>query len=454
VSDVTSAPLPGGLGGDLSATEVEERADVRSAFGRQQVIALAFATLGIVLLAGLAPNLDSSPRRFGFEPPPDPVEWTFNPVKLVLAVGSLWLAVAAATLLLPFVRSKVFAMVVGVLQLVAAAAAIPLVLAIGLALSSASGTNVTNLFDESLLLSTPLALGAMTGLWCERSGIVNIGIEGQMLGSAGVGYMAYAIIGNAAGGTWLWVSAGIAVLTGATLATLHAVLSIRFRINQIIAGVVINLLALGVTGFLRSQVIVPSGFSTGTSLENYGLPQLSHIPIVGPTFFTGGLIHFAMFGIVFLSWLIMFRTPWGLRVRACGEYPHAAETVGVDVIAMRYKAVIGGGAIAGLAGAWFSLESQAGFEDNMTNSAGFIALAALIVGKWTPWGAFGGALLFGFARALGSRLQFLQVEIGEFGIPSEFFQALPFVVTIVVVAGALGRAVAPAAEGQPYTPSK
>ena len=136
------------------------------------------------------------------------------------------------------------------------------------------------------------------------------------------------------------------------------------------------------------------------------------------------------------------------------RHPHAAETVGINVSAMRYQAVIVGGLIAGLAGAWFSMESSAGFEDNMTNSAGFIALAALIVGKWTPWGAFGGALLFGFARALGSRLQFLDVTIGDFSIPSEFFQSLPYLLTIVVVAGALGRAVAPAAEGQPYRPSK
>jgi simple sugar transport system permease protein len=161
-----------------------------------------------------------------------------------------------------------------------------------------------------------------------------------------------------------------------------------------------------------------------------------------------------MYGVVFLTWMVMFRTAWGLRVRSCGEKPHAAETLGINVIKIRYQAVILGGFIAGLAGAWFSMESQSGFEDNMTNAAGFIALAAMIFGKWTPWGAFGGALLFGFARALGSRLQFLNVEVGDFGIPSEFFQSMPFVVTLIVVAGALGRAIAPAAEGQPYTPSK
>jgi simple sugar transport system permease protein len=232
------------------------------------------------------------------------------------------------------------------------------------------------------------------------------------------------------------------------------VLSIKYQINQIVSGVVINLFALGLTGFLRSEVIVPSGNSKGVATSEISIPLLSEIPIIGETLFTGGPIHFAMYVIVFLTWLVMYRTPWGLRVRSCGENPHAAETLGIRVILTRYQAVILGGFIAGLAGAWFSMEAQSGFEDNMTNSAGFIALAAMIFGKWTPWGAFGGALLFGFARALGSRLQFLNVEIGDFAIPSEFFQSLPFFVTLVVVAGALGRAVAPAAEGQPYTPSK
>jgi simple sugar transport system permease protein len=221
-----------------------------------------------------------------------------------------------------------------------------------------------------------------------------------------------------------------------------------------VSGVVINLFALGLTGFLRSEVIVPTGNSKGVATAEFGIPLLEKIPILGETLFSGRPLHFLMYGIVFLTWLVMFRTAWGLRVRSCGEKPHAAETLGINVIKIRYQAVILGGFIAGLAGAWFSMESQSGFEDNMTNAAGFIALAAMIFGKWTPWGAFGGALLFGFARALGSRLQFLNVEIGDFGIPSEFFQSVPFIVTLVVVAGALGRAVAPAEEGQPYTPSK
>ena len=184
-----------------------------------------------------------------------------------------------------------------------------------------------------------------------------------------------------------------------------------------------------------------------------GLWPLSEIPIVGDQLFRGKPLYFCMYLVVFLTWLVMFRTAWGLRVRSCGENPHAAETLGIDVVRVRYQAVILGGFIAGLGGAWFSLDRQAGFEDNMTNAAGFIALAAMIFGKWTPWGAFGGALLFGFSQALGSRLQSLDFAIAGFSIPSEFLQSLPFIVTIVVVAGALGRAIPPAAEGQPFRPS-
>src|SRR5688500_15116715 len=159
---------------------------------------------------------------------------------------------------------------------------------------------------------------------------------------------------------------------------------------------------------------------------------------------------YSWFVIVVLTWFVLFRTPWGLRVRSVGENPHAAETLGINVIKVRYQAVILGGLIAGLGGAWCSMEGQGGFQDNMVGGAGFIALAAVIFGRWRPWSAFAGAMLFGFTRALGTRLQILDVSIGDFSIPSEFWQALPYVVTIVVVAGAVGRSVAPAAVGQPY----
>ena len=447
MSDPAAAPLPTRLGVDVEATRDE--LTPRRRLARRQLTGVFFGLVGLVLAIAVAPNLSSARRSFAFEAPPDPLQVTFNPVTLVVLVGSFYVLTAA----LAFLPTRFDRMAFAV-QMIAALLAIPLILAIGLALSEAPSTNVTNLIDESMVLATPIALGSMTGLWCERAGIINIGIEGMMLASAGVGFMAYAVLGEASSAAWLWTAILIAVCTGALLAALHAVLTIRYQINQIVSGVVINLFALGLTGFLRSEVIVPSGSSKGVSTSHFGLPGLAEIPILGKTLFTGGPLHFAMYAVVFLTWLVMYRTAWGLRVRSCGEHPHAAETLGIRVVLIRYQAVILGGFIAGLAGAWFSMEAQAGFEDNMTNSAGFIALAAMIFGKWTPWGAFAGALLFGFSRALGSRLQFLEVELGDFAIPSEFFQSLPFLVTLVVVAGALGRAVAPAAEGQPYSPSK
>ncbi|MCJ7726032.1 MAG: ABC transporter permease [Acidimicrobiia bacterium] len=421
-------------------------------FGRRQMVGIAFGLIGIILVFVLSPNLITESRAFAFEKPSfgQHLQIGFNPSMLVLVIGILYWA-AAGLSFLPERHDRISM----IAQVVAAALAVPLIVGIALALSANSvDTNVINLFDESLVLATPIALGAMTGLWSERVGIINIGIEGMMLGAAGVGFMAYAVLGHSSSVWWLWFAILIAVLTGGAFAMLLAFISIRYNVNQIVGGVVINILALGLTGFLRSQVIVPSGFSKGTASAEIALPLLSRIPIIGETFFSARPIHFLMYLVVFFTWIVMFRTAWGLRVRSAGENPHAAETLGIDVVKLRYQSVLVGGLIAGLAGAWFSMESQAGFEDNMTNAAGFIALAAMIFGKWTPWGAFGGAMLFGFARALGSRLQFLDVEIGGFGIPSEFFQSVPFIVTLVVVAGALGKAIPPAAEGQPYTPSK
>lgn len=417
--------------------------------GRRQVTAIVFAVLGVVLITLVAPHLDSTNRFFAFEPPPDPARVEFDPPTLVVIVGVLYcLAGVPAWLGNRFDRLAAWT------QIGAAMLAIPLVLGVALALSQTSTTNVTNLFVQSLILATPIALGSMTGLWSEHSGIVNIGIEGMMLSSAGVGFMVYTLLGDANSTGWLWFSVLIAILTGGLLGLLHAWLTVTFLVNQIISGVVINLFALGLTGFLRSEVIVKHGATSGTPLGEFGIPLLQEIPVIGQQLFRGQPIFFLTFVVVFATWLVMYRTPWGLRVRSSGENPHAAETVGINVIAIRYQAVVVGGLIAGMAGAWFALEAQAGFEDNMTNGTGFIALAAMIFGKWRPLGALAGAVLFGFSRALGSRLQLLQVEIGGFAIPSNFWQALPYVATLIVVAGAIGRAIAPAAEGTPFQRSR
>ena len=418
-------------------------------FARRQITAIVFGVVGVALVALVAPNLSDASKRFTFEPPPNAAGVSFSPPALVTAIAVVFMITAVLSFLGP--KLDRFA---GWAQLISAVLIIPLVLAIALARSTAEGTNVTNLLVQSLVLSTPIALGAMTGLWCEHSGIVNIGIEGMMLSSAGVGFMAYALFGDATNTQWLWVAVLVAVLTGGLLGALHAWLTVTFRVNQIISGVVINLFALGLTGFLRSEVIIKQGITTGQPLGRIGIPLLDRIPVIGNQLFKEQPIFFLMFVVVAGTWLVMYKTPWGLRVRSSGENPHAAETLGVDVIKIRYQAVILGGMIAGLGGAWFSLEAQGGFEDNMTNGVGFIALAAMIFGKWKPWSAFAGAVLFGFTRALGARMQILDVQIAGFTIPSNFWQMLPYVATLVVVAGAVGRAVAPAAEGTPYERSR
>jgi ABC-type uncharacterized transport system permease subunit len=421
----------------------------RFQLGRLQTLGCLFGALGLYLVGYVASHLDDVSKAITFEPPPEPLQLSFRPGVVVATIGAVFLVTAVVSL----VGNRRPQLVRGCL-IVSAVLCIPLVVVVALALSDAPNTNVMQLLVESLKLGTPVALGAMAGLWCERAGVVNIGIEGMMLSAAAVGFMVYALVGDAASTSALWVAVLAAVLTGGLVALLHAVLSVSFRVDQIISGVVINLLALGATGFIRSEVIVPTGISSGVSTSPIALPGLSSIPVVGDQLFTAKPIFFAMFVIVAASSVVLFRTAFGLRVRSCGENPKAAETLGIDVIRIRYTAVVIGGLIAGLAGAWFSLESQAGFEDNMTNGAGFIALAALIFGKWRPSTAFAGAILFGFTRALGSRLQLLGVTVGDFSIPSELWQSLPFVVTIVVVAGVVGRAAAPAADGVPFERSR
>jgi general nucleoside transport system permease protein len=416
-----------------------------------------YAVLGLGLLE-LSPRIPEPDITFTFGVPPDVPQLTLDPGGAVLVLALVLLGGGITGILERRLGS-------GTRMGLALATAtfVPLVLVLSLAYASSQQTNLIPLLVEALVRTTPIALGALAGLWAERSGVVNIGIEGMMLAAAGGGFVAYALLGGAAGGAPLYISLLIAVLIGGLMAALHAMLTVTFRTDQIISGVVINILALGTTSYLRSQVLVPSGVGRGITLPQISLPLLSDLPIIGPVF-VGKPIYFSMFLLMLGTAVLLFRTPFGLRVRSVGENPHAAETLGIDVIRTKYKAVILGGLIAGLGGAWFSLETVGSFEDNMTNGTGFIALAALIFGKWRPWQAFGGALLFGFARALEVRLQFLDVTLQDFrflfipieslSIPSQFLQALPFVVTIIVLAGAIGRATAPAAIGKPFEPSR
>jgi simple sugar transport system permease protein len=315
-------------------------------------------------------------------------------------------------------------------------------------------TNATVMLSESLRLGTPLALGALAGIWAERSGVINIAIEGMMLMGAAFGFAIFILTGQ------LWWGVIGAVIVGGIIALLHGLLSISFRTDQIISGTVVNILAIGITGYLRRQYIVTEGGgrvtlpSLSAIIANAGFPDLARsleaIPIAGTLLFGGKPIFFAMLLLVVLTQVVLFMTRWGLRTRAVGENPKAADTVGIAVNRMRYINLFISGCIAGLGGAWFSLETVGNFDDGMTAGKGFIALAAMIFGKWMPFGAFGGAMLFGFAEALGTRFQILQVQVFGGPVPVQFLQVIPYVVTMIVLAGLIGRAIGPAAVGKPY----
>jgi simple sugar transport system permease protein len=307
--------------------------------------------------------------------------------------------------------------------------------------SEGSRVDIVDLLARTVRLATPIALGALAGILCERSGIVNIAIEGLMLTGACVGYIAALLFGN----TWLGVLFGI--LAGGAVVMLHALLSIRFKTDQIISGTVINILAVGVTGFLRTSIILPlqNEGRAGAALPEIPVPLLSSIPIIGPVLFIHRPITYMMLIMVPVLSILIFRTAWGLRTRSIGENPRAADTMGINVIRMRYLNVFLSGLVAGLAGVWFSLEATFNFDDLMTNGRGFIALAAMIFGKWTPFGSLGGALLFSSADALQIKIQGF-----DFALPPQFIQMLPYIITIVVLAGVVGRARPPAAVGKPY----
>lgn len=356
----------------------------------------------------------------------------------MLAVGLFFVLSGA----LGFVGERVRGIAIGAM-IVSGLLVFPTIL-IGVA--AGRQTNILTMLNESLRLGTPIALGATAGLWCERSGVINIAIEGMMLTGACFGFTAFFFLGETAMATnqALFISVLIAVLSGGIMALLHAALSITFKTDQIVSGTVVNILAIGVTSFVRREYLL-STTAGRVTLPTIEIPILNNIPVIGPVLFNNKPIFFSMFIIIILTHIIIFYTRWGLRTRSVGEHPEAADTVGIDVIRLRYINVFISGLIAGLAGAWFSLETVGGFDDLMTNGKGFIALAALIFGKWTPFGGFGGAMLFGFSEALGTRFQILNVPL-----PSQFLQIVPYVVTMIVLAGFVGRAVPPAAIGQPF----
>lgn len=301
--------------------------------------------------------------------------------------------------------------------------------------------NLVGILSSSVVRATPIALAALCGVISERSGVVNIGIEGIMLLSAQAAVIAATLTKS------LWIGLLAAILTGTLFAAVHAVLAIRYKVDQIVSGVAINIFAAGTTSYISSRFLErnPDLLNNSGIFKPISLPLLSKIPILGPIFFENSIIVFLMMLLVAILHVLLFYTPWGLRTRAVGEHPKAADTLGVNVFKIRYVSVILGGAIAGIGGAYFTIGSSGRFDEIMTAGKGFIGLAAMIFGKWNPIGAALASLLFGFADSLQVKLQILRVPI-----PSEFLLMAPYIVTMIVLAGVVGRAAAPAADGVPY----
>lgn len=316
------------------------------------------------------------------------------------------------------------------------ALAVVLLILIGSGISySITPLRTTAVLAATLRASTPLALGALCGLYGERSGVINIGIEGQMLLSAFTAFLINAYVGN------LLLGVLVGVLTGAVMGLFLAFMSVTLRMDQIIGGTVLNILAFGLTGYFYQQ-----GLTTPGKLQPIPLGPLADLPLVGQVLFNNPPITYLTLLLVALSQYVLFFTRWGLRTRAVGEHPRAADTVGINVYFMRYANVIIGGCLAGLAGAYLTLEQVGSFERMMTNGRGFLALAMMIFGKWNPLGAWGASLLIGFTYAFQTQLQFM----GTIEIPPQFFGMLPYLLTIIVLAGFVGRARPPAADGVPY----
>jgi general nucleoside transport system permease protein len=296
-----------------------------------------------------------------------------------------------------------------------------------------------SLVAQTLVWATPLTFGALGGTLSERSGVVNVGLEGMMLMGAFWGVWA-----SDKGGTWV---AGIfvAMAAGGLLATIHAFWAIHLRADQIVSGIALNFLALGITGYFFEQIYsaqnIPAGVST---VPNVKLPVISGWPYIGPAIGDLNLLIWVGILCVPAMYVLLFKTPIGLRIRACGEHPRAADTVGINVYAIRYAAVIGSGCLAALGGDFLSSNVGGSFTENMTNGRGFIALAAMIFGNWRPFGAWSAALLFGASTAIAYRLQTYSASAGI------LFQALPYILTLVAVAGVIGRSTPPAADGKPY----
>jgi ABC-type uncharacterized transport system permease subunit len=430
----TTTPMTHPVGAD--APIVHEKAVVRSL--KFPIVLDVFVVIGLILAFALPRSGTStfalSTAKDLFQIPPIPVPT----VTTVIVVAILLLALAVLAHLsvargasgrVPLWLTTVFAV---------------LFLFAFLAWASAGKTiPVPGLLVGSLALSTPLIFGALGGVISERVGVVNVAIEGQLLGGAFTG----AVVGSITHSPWAGLIA--AMVAGVLVSMLLAVFSIRYIVDQVIVGVVLNVLVTGLTSFFYSKVLASDqSLNHPVRFTKLPIPGLSEIPIIGPVFFQQTIIVYLMYIAVIAVWFGLFKTRWGLRLRSVGEHPTAADTVGINVNRTRFWNVSIAGAIAGIGGAYFTLDSVGTFSKEMTNGAGFIALAAVIFGRWDPIRATLAGLMFGFA----TNLQYQLASIGS-PVPSEFLLMLPYVVTILAVAGFVGQVRGPAAANKPYIKS-
>ncbi len=299
---------------------------------------------------------------------------------------------------------------------------------------------LVNVVRGTFILALPLIFGALAGVLCERSGVVNVAIEGQLL----MGAFSGALFGSITGSVWVGLVA--AAIGGAFISLLLAVFAIRYLVDQVVMGIVLNLLAVGVTGFLYERLMQTDAarYNSAPRFSNWEIPLLKDIPLIGPALFEGNIFLYLGLLLVLVIHIALFRTRWGLRTRSVGEHPTAADTLGVRVLGLRYRNVTLAGLVAGVGGASYTLALYS-FTKNMIGGKGFIALAALIFGRWSPTGALLASLFFGFADQLATYLG----AIGS-SIPSQFLAMLPYLATILAVAGLVGKVRAPAADGKPY----
>jgi simple sugar transport system permease protein len=401
------------------------------------VLALLIGTFGVMSIDG------ATHTTFRLDLTSPDVQWSLPTLGTVVVLAAL--VAAAGVWMLMGMSNRLY-------KVASAGAAAVVVLALVIWAVGRPGVvfPLESILAGSLFLSLPFIFGALSGVVCERSGVINIGIEGQFLAGAFTGVLVANIATNP--------YAGIlgAMLAGSLSTLLLALLATKYQVNQVVAGVILNLLALGLTSFLLDAIKTTPGLTSAYrvpsargAFEAVGLGFLADIPLIGPILFRQNLFVYVGLFVVVLVWFLLFRTRWGLRTRAVGEHPAAADAMGVNVNRLRFWNVAAAGLISGFGGAFFTIAQGLGFSKGMTAGLGFVALAVMIVGRWNPWGVLAGALIFGFATRMAAYLDTMR---GGFVVPGEFLQMLPYAVTLIVVAGLIGKARPPAADGVPYNP--